>query len=190
MGTPLSPYQECHPFLPSSLAYDLVVSSSVGYRDRMTRRWGDKEILVEPAWKVMYLEVMPMRKSIKPLASSIFLVFAFLIWASGSIAQQEYISPIDAPKYIGMEKTICGTVASATYVFRSKGQPIFLNLDQPHPNQIFTIVIWGSDRNKFKNPPETSFRGKRICVTGIIESYRGKPEIVVRSPDQIIVKPQ
>jgi hypothetical protein len=27
MGTPLSPYQECHPFLPSSLAYDLVVSS-------------------------------------------------------------------------------------------------------------------------------------------------------------------
>jgi hypothetical protein len=29
MGTPLSPYQECHPFLPSSLAYDLVVSSPV-----------------------------------------------------------------------------------------------------------------------------------------------------------------
>jgi phosphatidylserine/phosphatidylglycerophosphate/cardiolipin synthase-like enzyme len=25
MGTPLSPYQECHPFLLSSLAHDLVV---------------------------------------------------------------------------------------------------------------------------------------------------------------------
>jgi DNA/RNA endonuclease YhcR with UshA esterase domain len=24
---------------------------------------------------------------------------------------------------------------------------------------------------------------KRICVTGIIESYRGKPEIVVHGPD-------
>jgi hypothetical protein len=27
MGTPLSPYQECHPFFPSSLSHDLVVSS-------------------------------------------------------------------------------------------------------------------------------------------------------------------
>ena len=131
-----------------------------------------------------------MRKCIRSFAYFVFLVFAVLIWASISIAQQESISPIDAQKYIGMEKTVCGTVASATYAVRSKGQPTFLNLDQPHPNQIFTVVIWGSNRNKFKNPPETFFRGKRICVTGVIEDYRGKPEIVVRSPDQIIVKPQ
>jgi DNA/RNA endonuclease YhcR with UshA esterase domain len=133
---------------------------------------------------------MPMRKSIRSLAYFILLIFAFLVCASGSIAQQEHISPIDAPKYIGMEKTVCGTVASATYAVRTKGRPTFLNLDQPHPNQIFTVLIWGSDRNKFKNPPETFFRGKRICVTGIIENYRGKPEIVVRSPDQITVKSQ
>jgi DNA/RNA endonuclease YhcR with UshA esterase domain len=151
---------------------------------------GDEETLTEPSREVMYLGVIPMKRSIKSLTYFISSIFAFLIWVSGSIAQQEYISPIDAPKYIGMEKTVCGTVASATYAFRSKGQPTFLNLDQPHPNQIFTVVIWGSNRNKFKSPPETSFRGKRICVTGIIESYRGKPEIVVRDPDQIVVKPQ
>jgi hypothetical protein len=29
MGTPLSPYQECHPFLPSSLAHDLVVRTQM-----------------------------------------------------------------------------------------------------------------------------------------------------------------
>jgi micrococcal nuclease len=138
----------------------------------------------------MDLEVMPMGKSIKSLAYFILLIFAFLICAFGSIAQQEYVNPIDAHKYIGMEKTVCGTVASATYAVRSRGRPTFLNLDQPHPNQIFTVVIWGSNRNKFKNPPETFFKGKRICVTGIIESYRGKPEIVVRGPDQIIVKSQ
>ncbi len=97
------------------------------------------------------------------------------------------MNPIDAHKYIGMEKTVCGTVASATYALQTKGRPTFLNLDQPYPRQIFTVVIWGSDRNKFKDPPEAFFKGKRICVTGIIKDYRGKPEIIVRSPDQIII---
>jgi len=123
-------------------------------------------------------------------AKNLFFTFAFLIWASISIAQQEYVAPTDAHKYIGMEKTVCGTVASATYAVRTKGRPTFLNLDQPYPRHIFTVVIWGSDRNKFQNPPESSFGGKRICVTGIIEDFRGKPEIIVRSPDQIILKPQ
>ena len=129
-----------------------------------------------------------MIKYMKYLAGFILLGFSFLIWASNSTAQQEYVNPIDAHKFIGMEKTVCGTVASATYAIRSKGRPTFLNLDQPYPKQIFTVVIWGSDRNKFKNPPETFLKGKRICVTGIIEDYRGKPEIIVRSPDQIILK--
>jgi DNA/RNA endonuclease YhcR with UshA esterase domain len=140
--------------------------------------------------RVIELEVMPMRKTIKSLVCFILLGFWFLICVSNSIAQQEYVNPIDAHKYIGMEKTVCGTVASATYAIRTKGQPTFLNLDKPYPNQIFTIVIWGSDRNKFKNPPESFFKGKRICVTGFIKDYQGKPEIVVRSPDQIIVKSQ
>lgn len=142
------------------------------------------------ARKVVDSEVMPTGRSIKSLAYFILLIFACLVCASGSIAQQEYVNPIDAHKYIGVEKTVCGTVASATYAVRSRGRPTFLNLDQPYPKQIFTVLIWRSDRNKFKNPPETFFKGKRICVTGIIESYRGKPEIIVRSADQIIVKTQ
>jgi hypothetical protein len=147
-------------------------------------------LLPMSASKAMDLEAMLMRKTIKSLACFIFLDFAFLICVSISIAQQEYVNPMDAHKYIGMEKTVCGTVASATYAVRTKGRPTFLNLDQPYPNQVFTIVIWGSDRNKFKNPPESFFKGKRICVTGIIKDFRGKPEIVVRSPDQMVVKSQ
>jgi DNA/RNA endonuclease YhcR with UshA esterase domain len=138
----------------------------------------------------MNMKMMLIGKSIKSFVFFIILFFAFLICASASIAQQEYINPIDAHKYIGKGKTVCGTVASANYAIRSKGRPTFLNLDQPYPNQIFTVVIWGSDRNRFKNPPETFFRGKTICVTGIIKDYRGKPEIVVRSPDQITVESQ
>jgi DNA/RNA endonuclease YhcR with UshA esterase domain len=29
------------------------------------------------------------------------------------------------------------------------------------------------------------YRMKEICVTGMVESYRGKPEIIVHGPGQI-----
>jgi len=54
----------------------------------------------------------------------------------------------------------------------------------PYPNQIFTILIWGSDRDKFGNP-ETKFQNKRVCVTGVIKDYRGNPEIVADQPNQL-----
>jgi hypothetical protein len=33
--------------------------------------------------------------------------------------------------------------------------------------------------------PETSLRGKRVCVTGQIGDYHGKPEIVLTDPSQL-----
>jgi hypothetical protein len=29
---------------------------------------------------------------------------------------------------------------------------MFLNLDQPYPREVFTVLIWGSDRAKFGTP--------------------------------------
>jgi len=98
---------------------------------------------------------------------------------------QETISPEDGAKFIGQQKTVCGTVASTHFADRSRGQPTFINLGKPYPDQIFTVLIWGSDRGKFEKAPETLYSGKEICVTGMIQSYRGKPEIIVRDPSQI-----
>jgi hypothetical protein len=78
-------------------------------------------------------------------------------------------------------------VVSANYATKSKGQPTFLNFDQPFPNQIFTVMILGSDRSKF-GTPERSFLGKRVCATGEIMQYRGKPEIIATSPNQLTSK--
>lgn len=99
--------------------------------------------------------------------------------------QGSYISSEEANKYVGDVKTVCGIVASARYAKKSKGQPTFLNLNKPYPNQIFTVVIWGEDRVKFKIEPEKYFNGKRVCVTGEIIIYRGIPEIIVKDPAQI-----
>jgi hypothetical protein len=70
-----------------------------------------------------------------------------------------------------------GKVASTHFAGGSKGQPTFLNLDEPYPKEIFTILIWGSDRAKF-GTPETKYRDAQVCVNGKIELYRGVPEII------------
>ena len=94
------------------------------------------------------------------------------------------LNSAEAKNHIGERATVCGNVVSAHYAARTKGNPTFLNLDEPYPNQIFTILIWGSDRDKFGNP-ETRFQNKKVCVTGVVKDYRGKPEIVAEQPDQI-----
>jgi micrococcal nuclease len=99
------------------------------------------------------------------------------------------LSALEAAAHIGEEATICGVVASATFAARSRRQPTFLNLDRPYPDHIFTVVIWGANRDAFSPPPEIAYRNRRICVTGLIKEYRGRPEMIVTSPTQITVSP-
>ncbi len=123
-----------------------------------------------------------MKKKILKICIIIVFLFSFspLIYTSYS---QNHISPEDAHKYIGEYRTVCGTVASTIYSFQSEGKPTFLNLNKPYP--VFTIVIWGSDRNKFESPPERYYDQKRVCVKGEITIDKGKPQIVVKNPYQI-----
>lgn len=95
------------------------------------------------------------------------------------------ITAAEAANHVGEQQTVCGMVTSTHFASGSRGQPTFINLDRPYPNQIFTVMIWGSDRPNFPNAPEVYYRGKGVCVTGLIKSYRGKPEIIASRPDQI-----
>src|SRR5437870_4591569 len=96
------------------------------------------------------------------------------------------ITAEEAAGHVGETATVCGIVASAKYAISVRGQPTFLNLDRPYPSQVLTVVIWGSDRATF-GQPEVEYGNKRICVTGLVESYKGKPEIIARRPSQIEV---
>lgn len=51
------------------------------------------------------------------------------------------------------------------------------------------MVIWGADRPAFNPPPEVLYREKRICVTGLIKEFRGRPEVIVSSPAEITASP-
>lgn len=100
---------------------------------------------------------------------------------------QSPISAAEAKNHVGERATVCGEVASTHYAARSRGNPTFINLDKPYPDQIFTVLIWGSDRPKFGDPEEM-YRNKRICATGKIADYKGVPEIVAYEPSQIKIK--
>jgi|SRR5262245_27015101 len=112
---------------------------------------------------------------------------AVLLAATCAVYSTEKITAADAKNHIGKNAIVCGRVASANYAVRSKGQPTFINLDEPYPRQIFTAVIWGSDRSKF-GQPEAELKDKRICVTGLIEQYHGTPEMVLRERSQLKVE--
>ena len=60
------------------------------------------------------------------------------------------VVPTDrAAQYLGREAIVEGQVVEATYQARLRGRPTFLNLDKPHKEHGFTVVIWGRDRERF-----------------------------------------
>jgi hypothetical protein len=100
------------------------------------------------------------------------------------VAHAASLSPEQAAGHVGETATVCGLVASATYLPQAPQSPTFLDLGKPFPNQIFSAIIFGSDRLKF-GMPETSMRDKSICVTGTIFLYQGKPKIILHDPKQL-----
>ena len=103
-----------------------------------------------------------------------------IAWASKSVG----IEAKQAFRHIGSKITICGVVATARYLKGSGKEPTFLNFADTYPKHPFTVVIWGKTRSQFDYAPE-SLKGKSICVRGLIETYKSKPQIVVKTPEQI-----
>jgi len=119
----------------------------------------------------------------KPILVVAMLALFFRV-ATG---QGTSISAPQAKDHMGENATVCGDVVSTHYAERSPGNPTFINLDKPYPNQLFTILIWGSDRAKFGDPEE-KYRNKHVCVTGKISVYRGSPEVVAHESSQVKVQ--
>ncbi len=96
-----------------------------------------------------------------------------------------FIDATEASDYVGEFAQVCGYVASARFATEIGGQPTFLNFDRPHPNQVFTVVIWGEHRLAWRTPPEELYQNRTICVTGRIRLHDDVPQIVIQHPDKI-----
>jgi DNA/RNA endonuclease YhcR with UshA esterase domain len=112
------------------------------------------------------------------LSTSILVTLA--LGASIAPSSAAIISDRDAKKHVGETLTVEGVV-TGTHV-SARGTE-FLNFGSRYPNQDFTVVIFARSAAGFGDIEK--LYGKRVDVTGTIELYRGKPEIVLRSPAQI-----
>lgn len=94
----------------------------------------------------------------------------------------------EAAAHVGATATVCGRVHGTRYL-DAGSRLTFLNLGRPYPRQDLTIVIRDRDRAAFGGRPEIRYRDARVCVTGRIRSYRGKPQIVVEDPARLRIRP-
>ncbi|TMI94629.1 MAG: DNA-binding protein [Bacteroidetes bacterium] len=102
-----------------------------------------------------------------------------------TVRSQVEIKLEDAAKHVGDSVKVCGKVSGIRFMENAKGQPTLINLGAAYPNQLLTVVIWEDLRKQFDKTPEELFKDKEICITGKIELYRDKPQIVIRSKEQV-----
>jgi DNA/RNA endonuclease YhcR with UshA esterase domain len=80
------------------------------------------------------------------------------------------------------------TVCSKVYGVKSLEKVSFINLGANYPNSLLTIVIFASAKENFKQPIESLYADKNICVTGTLKEYNGKPEIIISKPKDITIE--
>lgn len=117
--------------------------------------------------------------------SCLFLIGLFSFVAAYS---QTNIKLEDLKSHIGDSVTVCGKVYSGRYLQSSNNSPTFLNIGAKYPDQLLTVVIWGDARKEFTGKPEDDYTNKEVCITGKVELYKDKPQIVIRKSSQLKLK--
>jgi aspartyl/asparaginyl-tRNA synthetase len=113
------------------------------------------------------------------------LLLTILICFTAYVLSAQVKVPADSvAKYIGQNVTVCAWV----YGVKSLDKLSFINLGAAYPKSPLTIVIFTKDLPNFKTTPEILFANKTICVTGKLEDFKGKPQIVITRPEEIIVQ--
>jgi hypothetical protein len=106
------------------------------------------------------------------------LAFALLIVSAPALAAD--IAVKDAAVHVGQLATVVGVVDN---VHRSRGNMIFIDMGGAYPNNVFSAVVLAKDAGKFPNL--LPLKGKKVGISGKIEIYRNKPEIVMQNADQL-----
>lgn len=95
------------------------------------------------------------------------------------------INSLQSKDYIGKDACVCGKVVSTKYVENGRTNPTYINLDKKYPEQTFTLMIFGQDRENFSYKPEEFLQGKTICVKGKIGEFKGTPQIIANKEKQV-----
>jgi len=108
--------------------------------------------------------------------------FIMAVFSAKSFSQTT-ITAKEAAKHLNEKVTVCDTVYGGKFL--SNAGITLIDMGGSHPNELLTLLIKGDDRKKFKAAPEDSLKNKKVCVTGQLIDYKGKPEIIITDPEQI-----
>lgn len=99
---------------------------------------------------------------------------------------QKEIKLEEAKDHIGDSVKVRGKVYGIRYMESVRNNPTFINLGAAYPNQLLTVVIWGDvKKNLGYNPEEEKYAKGVAVVTGRVESYRDRLQIVIKDPKQL-----
>ncbi len=97
-----------------------------------------------------------------------------------AVPESGYIDHADAAKFFYRQVTV---ELPVLYVYNS-GRVAWLMPNEDSDSN-FKVVIFPSDWAKWPEAPDLYYGGKIIRVTGLIERYRGWPEVIVHDPAEI-----
>jgi DNA/RNA endonuclease YhcR with UshA esterase domain len=111
------------------------------------------------------------------------LFICTLLFVGFKSYSQTNVPAKEAAKHLNEKVTICDKIYGGKFL---SGPGITLiDVGGSHPDEALTLLIKGDDRKKFKSPPEELFKDKKVCITGTVVDYKGKPEIIITEADQI-----
>lgn len=111
------------------------------------------------------------------------LIPALGLTLAGVSARAQTIAPSEALPHAGQTVTVEGAVGN---VHRLASGLTFIDIGGRYPGNPFTAVILAADNAKFPNV--NAFAGRTVDITGKVQIYKGKPEIVLTDAAQIKAK--
>lgn len=102
-------------------------------------------------------------------------LFATCLLISFAAKSQPKIPADSAASHIGEIVTVCAKV----YGVKSFDKVTLINVGAAYPKSPLTIAIFAKDKDKFDME---NLKDKSICITGKIEDFKGKAEIILSNP--------
>lgn len=115
------------------------------------------------------------------------LLFALaMLPAAAADAPAARIPASEAAQHVGETTTVVGVLNG--FHFGGRRQPTYWNIDGRYPDNLFTAVIPASHAGEFPNAKPLI--GRVLAITGTIELFNGKPQIVLTNINQVQVARQ
>lgn len=94
------------------------------------------------------------------------------------------LTPEEAASKEGETASVTAQCSNAKKV---KSGSVYINFGGDFPNQTFSVFINKDNAEAFGDIE--AFSGKTFTVTGVVKLKKGKPEMEIKSPDQLVSTP-